>query len=227
MRPNMTKDYLQRMFKYPVPCYGCLDGPAHLVSHLLSFANFIEVNQEVTLFDKIPLQGRFMPVILAIISTLFDDEALSLANYLPGAEEYILRTLEGDIRKILSSQFHLLVMLWNTLEQLALTFPENIGAILVGIRRALQLPYDSRSTAILSPLSLKIARLRDISSATVRTTIAERDVIKDEANATRWLVLTTLAVRSIFGRYNWHRIACARAVGDDQPALGWLKPYEG
>jgi hypothetical protein len=168
-----------------------------------------------------------MPVILAIIGTLSDDEAISLANYLPEAEEWILRTLEVDIREILSSQFYLLIMLWNTLEQLTLSYPEDTGAILVGIRMALQLPFDCRSTTILAPLSLKIARLSDVSSATGDGTFAEREVIKDEANATRWLVLTTLAVRSIFGRYNWHRIACARAVGDGQPAVGWLQPYEG
>jgi hypothetical protein len=223
----MKKDLLQRMFKYPVPCYGCLDGPGHLVSHLLSLARSVKVDQDVMLFGKIPLKGRSMLIILAIIGALSDGEALSLANYLPHAEERILRTLEGDIRETLSSQFHLLVMLWNTLEQLGPLYSQNIGAILIGIRKALQLPYDSRSTAILAPLSFKIARLRDISSPMVHTTIAEREVIKEEANATIRLVLTALAARSIFGRYNGHRIACTRAVGDDQPAVGWLKPYEG
>jgi hypothetical protein len=227
MGSDIKKDLLQRIFKYPVPCYECLDGPGHLASHLLSLAEYVEVDREVTLFGKIPLKGRQMPVIPAIIGTLSDGEALALASYFPEAEEHILRILEGDIGRILSSQFDLLVMLWNTLEQQTLEFPEDIGAILIGIQTALQLPYDSRSTAILAPLSLKTAHLRDVSSAGVRRTIAERDVIKDEANATARLVLTTLAVRSIFGRCNRRRIACARAVGDDQPAVGWLKPYEG
>jgi hypothetical protein len=223
----MKQDLLQRIFKYPVPCTRCLDGPGHLVSHLMSLAGYVWVDQEVTLFGKIPLDGRNMPVILAIIGTRSDGEALSLANYFSGAEERILRTLEGDIRQVINSQFHLLVMLWNTLEQLTLSYPENIGAILIGIRKALQLPYDSISTAILAPLSLKIAGLRDIISASGNGTFAEREVIKEEANATIRLVLTTLAIRSIFGRCNGQRIACARAVGDSQPALGWLKPYEG
>jgi hypothetical protein len=227
MRSDMKQDLLQRIFTYPVPCYGCLDGPGHLASHLLSLAGYVEVDREVTLFGKIPLKGRGMPVILAIIGTLPDGEALSLASYFPEAEEHILRILEGDIGKILSSQFDLLVMLWNTVEQKMLEFPEVIGAILVGIRKALQLPYNSRSTSILAPLSLKIARLREVSSAEVRRTIAEREAINDEANATIQLLLTALAVRSIFGQCNRRRIACARAVWDSQPAVDWLKPYEG
>jgi hypothetical protein len=165
-----------------------------------------------------------MLVIPAIIATLSDNEAL-LANSFPEAEEHILQILGGDIGKILSSQFDLLVMLWNTLEQLMLVYPEDIGAILIGIQKALQLPYDSRSTAILAPLSRKIVRL--VSFAVVHRTIAERDVIKDEANATVQLVLNTLVVRLIFGRCNRRRIACARAVRDGQSAVGWLEPYEG
>jgi hypothetical protein len=223
----MNKDLVQRIFKYPVPCNGCLDGPGHLVSHLLNLAGYVEVHQKVTLFGKIPLRGRVMPVILAIIGTLSDGETLSLANYFSAAEDHILRTLEEDIRQVLSSQFHVLVMLWNALEQWEPSYPEDTGAILIGIRRALQLPYDSRSTVILAPLSLKIAHLRTISSARGRGAFAEREVIKQQANATIRLVLTTLAVRSIFGRYNSQRIACARAVGDGQPAAGWLKPYDG
>jgi hypothetical protein len=223
----MKKDLVQRIFKYPVPCYGCLDGPGHLVSHLLNLADYVLVDQEVTLFGKIPLKGRLMPVILAIIGTLSDGEALSLANYFLDAEERILWTLEGDIKEILGSQLHLLALLWNTLERETLEYPDDIGAILIGIRRALQLPYNSISTAVLAPLSLKIAGLRDIISASGNGTFAEREVIKQEANATIRLMLTTLAIRSIFGQCNGQRIACARAVGDDQPAAGWLKPYEG
>jgi hypothetical protein len=220
----MKKDLLQGIFKYPVPCGGCLDGPGHLVSHLLSLADDVDIYRKVMLFGKI--KERSMPVILAII-ILTDYEALSLAKYFPETEERILWILEEGIREILDSQFHLLVMLWNTLEQLTLSYPEDTGSILVGIRKALQLPYDPRCTAILAPLSLKIARLRDVSSAMGDGAFAEREVIKEEANATRRLVLSTLAARSIFGRYNSHRIACARAVWDGQPAVGWLKPYEG
>jgi hypothetical protein len=223
----MKQDLLRRIFTYPVPCYGCLDGPGHLASHLLHFAGYVEVNQELTVFGKIPLKGRSMLMILAVIGTLSDAETLSLANYFPHARERILRTLEEDIREVLGSQFHLLVLLWNTLEQQRPDYPEDIRAILTGIRKALRLPYESRSTSILAPLSLKIARLIDASSARGRGTFAERDVVKEEANTTRRLMLTTLAVRSIFGRYNGCLIACARAVGDDQPAVGWLKPYEG
>jgi hypothetical protein len=168
-----------------------------------------------------------MPVIPAIIATLSDDEALFLANYFPEAEEHVLQILGGDIRGILSSQFDLLVMLWNTLEQLTLEWPEHIGGIIISMRKALELPYDSRSTAILAPLSLKIAHLIDVSSAGGLGTFAEREAINDEANATVRLVLTTLAVRSVFGQCNMRRIACARAVVDSQPAAGWLKPYEG
>jgi hypothetical protein len=226
MRSDVKKDYLQSIFKYPVPCYGCLDGPGHLAGHLLCLANDVSVDREGMLFSKISLKWRYMNLILAIILPS-DHETVSLANYFPEAEERVLRTLERDTREILSSQFHLMVLIWNTSEQLTLEDPVDIGAILIGVQKALQLPYDSRSTAILVPLSLKIARLIDVSSAGGRGTFAERDVVKEEANTTRRLVLTTLAVRLIFGQYNGRLIACARTVGDDQPAVSWLKPYEG
>lgn len=161
------------------------------------------------------------------MSTPSEDETFSLADYFPEADKYILRTLEEEIREIISSQFLLLVMVWNTLEGITFVYPEDAAAIIVGIRKALRRPYDSRSAIILTPLSVKLLHLRDDISAKGYGAFAEREVIKEEATITSNFMLTILAARSIFGGQNGRRIFCARAVGDGQAAAGWLTPYDG
>jgi hypothetical protein len=222
----MKQDLLQRMFKYPVPCYKCLDGPGHLVSHLLRDYGFY-VTQKVTLFNKIPLEGRYLQVTYIIMSTLDEDETFSLAGYFPNVEEYILRILEEDIKEVVCSQFPLLVMAWNNLTELLWMSPEEFAAIIVCIRKALQRPYDSRSTIILPALSPKLLHLRDDLLAKGYGAFAEREIIKKEATVTINLMFTNLATRSIFGGQNGRRIFCARAVGDGPAASGWLAPYDG
>lgn len=214
------------MFTYPVLCPVCLDGPGHLVFHLLDVHCFT-VTQKITLFEKVPLEGRIMPFIWIIMTTLFEDETLSLAGYFAEVDQGILRTLEEKIHEIASSQFLLLVMIWNTLEPFGLQWPENVGAIVVGIGKALRLPYDPRATPILRPLSLKLRHIRNNLSARGYGSFAERELVAGETIITDQLLLTSLAVRSIFGRINSRFISCAQAVEDVQPALGWLPPYDG
>jgi hypothetical protein len=218
------KNFLRRMFKHPVLCRGCLDGPGHLAAHML-LTQHVGISQKVTLLGKIPLEGRYMSVKLVILISLFDGHASSSLSYLPGVEESIRWTLEEDIREIVASQFHLLVMIWNTLGVESFRWPKDVAAIVTGIHKALRLSYDSRSTLILAPLSLLILRLRDYFSAHGQGAFAERELVIEEATKVGDLLLTNLAVRSIFGRHNGRRIACARAVGDIQPALDWLAPY--
>jgi hypothetical protein len=223
MRSDINKDRLRRIFKYPAPCFECLDGPGHLVSHLLS-GPYFEVTQRITLLGKIQLKGQTLQVPCIIMSTLCEDKAFSLARYFPEANEYIIRTLEEEIHEIISSQFLLLVMIWNTLEQFRYSFPREIGAMVVGIRKALRLPYDPKATLILGPLSLKLQRIgNDLRVEGYR--FAERGLVEGEVTITSQLLRTNLAIRSIFGRLNSHRISCAQAVGEVQPALGWLPPY--
>jgi hypothetical protein len=222
----MKKDRLQRIFQHPVPCYRCLDGPGHFSSHLLNAAggNF-EVAQQHTLFGAISLKGRYMPIILIIIITLSGGETPLLAGYFPQVEEHILQTLEEELEVAVNSQFYLLIMVWNSMEM-----PEGtggFGAILVGIQMALKLPCDHRSTTILAPLSREIHRRSDNMLAPGFGSFTDRQLINEQATITSQLLLTTLAARLIFGRHNSHRIACARAMGDVQPAVGWLPTHEG
>lgn len=223
MRSDMKEDYLQRIFEYPVPCYGCLDGPGHLISHLLT-EHYFMVTQKVTLFGKLPLEGQYMQVTCIIMSTPDADE--TLAGYFPKVDEYILRELKVEIHEIISSQFLLFVMIWNTLEQAESTVALNLGAIVVGIRKALQLPDDPKVTPVLRPLSLELLRIGNGLSTRRYQRFTERELVKREVTMTSQLLLTNLAVRSIFGRFNSHRISCAQAVGDIPPALGWLPPYD-
>jgi hypothetical protein len=162
-----------------------------------------------------------------ILGTLSEDEMCSLAGYFPEVDEYILRTLEEEIHNIINSQFLLLVMIWNTLEEARPSLPVNIGAIVGGIRKALRLPHDPKATFILGPLSLKLLRLESDLYTQGYRPFAGRELVRGEARITSQLLLANLAVRSIFGRLNSHRISCAQAVGGVQPALGWLPPYDG
>jgi hypothetical protein len=214
------------MFEYPVPCYGCLDGPGHLVSHLMG-RKYTEVTQKITLLGKVPLEGRYMQFDCIILSTLDEDETFSLSHYFPKLDEYILRTLEENIHEITRSQFLLLVAIWNIFKGPMRKEPAYAAAIIVGIRKALQRPHDPRSTVILAPLSVNILNFTGIVCASGVGTFAEREVIKKEATVTSNLMLSSLAARSIFGRQNGQRIFCARAVGDSQAAVGWLTPYTG
>jgi hypothetical protein len=223
----MRKDLLRGIFRYPVPCYKCLDGPSHLVSHLLD-GKYSQVTQKITLFGKIQLEGRGMRVICIIMSTLSEDETFSLASYFPGVDRYILRTLEEDIHETISSQLLLLVMIWNGLEGgFEWGLLEDLAAIVGGIRRALRLTHDPKATFILAPLSLELLRLESNLSRQASWLFAERELVRGEARITSQLLLTNLAARLIFGRLNSHRISCAQATGDVQPALGWLPPYDG
>jgi len=172
----MKKDHLQHMFKYPVPCYECLDGPGHLVSHLLSGEPF-NVAQNITLFGRIPLKGRDMRLPFIIMSALSGDETLSVASYFPKADAYILRTLEENIQEIIRSQFLLLVMIWNSLEG-AWWSPEDVGGVVVGVRKAFRLPYDPKATLILGPLSLKLLRIGNDLPVGLYGTFAERELVK-------------------------------------------------
>jgi hypothetical protein len=222
MQSDINKDHLRRIFKYPVPCLECLDAPCHLVSHLLS-GPYFEVTQRITVLGKIQLKGQTLQVPCIIMSTLSENMAFSLAHYFPDANEYIIRTLEEEIHEITSSQFLLLVMIWNT----SLDFGHRIwevGAMVVGIRKALRLPYDPKATLILGPLSLKLQRVRDLVAKEFPS--IERDIVRREVTITTQLLLTNLALRLIFGRLNSHQISCAQAVGEVQPALGWLPPYD-
>jgi hypothetical protein len=221
----MQKGHLQRMFRYPVPCYECFDGPGHLISHLLS-GHQLHVTQDVTLFGKIPLKGRYMRVLFIMLSTLSGDETFTLAGYFPKVDEYILQTLEEDIHEIARSQYLLFVMIWNTLANTAWWSPKEIGGIVVGVRKALRLPYDSKATFILGPLSMKLLRIGKDLARGAYGGLAERELVKREITITSQLLLANLASRSIFGRLNSHQISCAQAVGDAPPALGWLPPYD-
>jgi hypothetical protein len=223
----MKKDLLRGIFRYPVPCYKCLDGPGHLLSHLLG-REYFAVTQKITLFGKIKLEGRPMQVTYIIMSTLSEDETFSLASYFPGVNKYIIRTLNEDIYETISSQFLLLVMIWNSLEGVfKLILLNNLAAITVGIRQALRLPHDSKATFILGPLSLELLRLENDLSRRQYWSFTERELVRREARITSQLLLTNLAARLIFGRLNSHRISCAQATGEVQPALGWLPPYDG
>jgi hypothetical protein len=220
----MKKDLLRGMFRYPISCYECLDGPGHLAFHLLS-GGFI-VTQKITLFGKIPLEGRYMRVTCIILSSLDEDETFSLASYTPTIDEYFLRTLEEDIHEVTSSQFLLVVMIWNTLADNGWWSVRDLGGIVLGVRKALRLPYDPKATLVLGPLSLILLRRTNELLVKEYGTLAERELFKRETTITSHLLLTNLAVRSIFGRLNSHQISCAQAVGDVPPALGWLPPYE-
>jgi hypothetical protein len=223
----MKKDLLRGIFRYPVPCYKCLDGPGHLLSHLLG-REFFAVSQKITLFGKIQLEGRAMLVTCIIMSALSEDGTFSLASYFPGVDRYILRTLEEDIRETISSQFLLLIMIWNNLERgFRWRLLNNLAAIVVGIHRALRLSHDPKATFILGPLSLELLRLESDLSTQGFWPFSERELVRGEARIASQLLLTNLAVRSIFGRLNSHRISCAQATGDVPPALGWLPPYDG
>ena len=141
----MRKDHLQRMFKHPVPCYGCLDGPGHLIAHLLS-GHVFEVTQRMTLYGKMSLKGLYMPVTCIIMGALSGDESFSLAVYFPKVDEYILEKLEEEIHKITGSQFLLLIMTWNTLESVPVVYPVHVASIILGIRNALLCPTGYSST---------------------------------------------------------------------------------
>jgi hypothetical protein len=221
----MEKDLLRRIFKYPVSCSKCLDGPGHLLSHLLG-RNLREVTQKITLFGKIQLEGRYMLVTCIIMSTLDEDETFSLAGFSPEVDEYIVRTLEEEIHEVMSSQFLLLVMIWNTLADGKWWSLGDLGGIVVGLRKALRLPYDPKATLVLGPLSLNLLHRGNDFLVKEYGTFAERELIKREITITSHLLLTNLAVRSIFGRLNSQQISCAQAVGDVPPALGWLPPYD-
>jgi hypothetical protein len=168
-----------------------------------------------------------MRVICIILSNLSGDEPFSLTGYYPGVDEHILRTLEEKINEVIRSQFLLLVMIWNTLAETGRWSPEDLGGIVVGVRTALRLPCDPKATLILAPLSLKLVRIGNDLPVGVFGTFAERELVKRETGIACQLLLTNLAVRSIFGRLNSYRISCAQAIGDVPPALGWLPPYDG
>jgi hypothetical protein len=223
----MEKDLLQRIFRYPVPCHGCFDGPDHLVSHLLNQRDPVVVTQDLTLLGEIPLIGRHLAITLSVIGTLSSGEIPSLAIFLPEVDRYIVRGLEDHMNEILRSQFHPPTMVWNTIEMVWLKVPESVAAVLVGLQKALQLPPDGHSTVLLAPLSLVIRELSDHMLAARYRSLAEREFVAEQASITSRLLLTNLAVRSIFGRYNCNRVSCARAMGDVQPAAGWLPLYKG
>jgi hypothetical protein len=183
-----------------------------------------QVSQKLTIFGKIELEGTLMAVPLIILSTI-GCEAPSLASYyLENCQPHVLRMLEEDV---LCSQFHLLILVLNTIELLDPRLPAAVGAVLVGLQKALQLDSDERSTVILATLSLKILQLSHKMLAERHGSPAEREAVAEQAVITSQLLLTNLATRFIFGRHNCDRVSCARAVGDVRPAVGWLPLYEG
>jgi hypothetical protein len=224
---DASKSHLQLIFRYPITCAACWDGPGHLVFHLFSVLWWRNYPKELTLFAAVPLEGRPMQVNCIIFCLLYSDEPLPLAGYFDRPDQQCVALLKEMIDKIKSSQLHLLAWILNVSRSFEdrRVYSEDLAALLVGAQVAMKRPPEPTSAFILAPLSQTILRLRDKMLLLRARTYIEREAVSDQAARTSQLLLNNLATQLIFGRCNSQSISCARAMADICPASGWLPPW--
>jgi hypothetical protein len=224
--PDILKSHLQHIFRYPITCAACWDGPGHLLFHLFSVLSWRGYPKELTLFATVPLNGRVMEVNCIIFCLLHSDEALPLAEYFDRPDQQCVVLLNEMIDNIRSSRLHLLTWTLNVSRSFpGNVFSEDLAALLVGAQMAMEQPPEPASAFILVPLSQHLLQLRDRMLSYWRRTLVEREAVAEQATRTSQLLLSSLATQLIFGRSNGQSISCARAVVDICPAFGWLPPY--
>jgi len=186
---NVTDEqqfHLQRLFQYPIHCNRCLDGPGHLLFHLLDVAEPRKLGRELIPFIEAPVDGRIMEVALIVFCMWYADLLLPL-DYLLGNGPN-LRQLEGMLDSVKSSEYQLLTFVWNVSTSFEAAnknvFTEDLAAILAGVRRALQLPPQPESINILDPLSHSISNLLGRVQVEEHRSLDERRRVSEAADTT-------------------------------------------
>jgi Family of unknown function (DUF6535) len=227
---NVTNDqklHLQHLFRYPIRCASCLDGPGHLLFHLLEGADSRRLGQELIPFIEAPSDGRMMEVALILLCMWCADADLPLPlNYVFGAGP-CLRQLERMVDAAKSSEYNLLMFIWNVLTSFEdkKVFTEDLAAILAGVHKMLQLPPQPESIRILGQLPLCISNLLGRVQGEEHRSLLERRRVSEVADITIKLLRNNMAIRPISGWRNNLMLSCARATNNVQPATRWLAPY--
>lgn len=218
--------HLEHIFHYPVACYGCIDGPGHLLFHILDVGR----------------PTAYLPMEHTVITSAYGTRNASLllllttwANTTPGflrdidiferTDENSLNSLEGMMISLKASQYQVLSMIWNSLGHCSTGHLLEIELVIFAVRKALELRHEPESTSIFAPLASQILDLSEMSAAQGKLTYSKRELVQEEASKISRLLLTNLASHSIFGRGNGRSLSCAKATGVDQPALQWRRPY--
>jgi Family of unknown function (DUF6535) len=226
---NEQQLYLQRLFQYPINCGRCLDGPGHLLFHLLDAAEPRKLGWELIPFIDAPLNGRTMEVAPIVFCWWYADADLPLPLKGLLGDGPCLGELEKMFNSIKSSEHQLLTFIWNVStsfeDEDKYVFTEDLAAVLAGVRRALQLPPQPESINVLGALSLSISNLLERVQAEEYRASDERRMVSEAADITVNLLRSHVVHRAILGGRNNYILSCARATNSVQPAAGWLAPY--
>jgi hypothetical protein len=167
-------------------CNRCLDGPGHLLFHLLNAVQSSRLGRELIPFIQAPSDGRIMEVAPIVFCLWYADADLPLPLKRLLGDGPCLRELEGMFDSIKSSEYQLLAFIWNvsTSFEGKKVFTEDLAAILAGVRRALQLPPQPESINLLGPLSLSISNLLGRVQAEEDRSRDERGMVSEAADVT-------------------------------------------
>lgn len=212
--------YLQRLFDCHIACPTCIDGPGHLLLHILDAALPCSYPKELRRHTSLSSQSSPLFIIL---SAWYTGDQIYLDKLFDRANGNSLRLLNGSLDQIKTSQYHMLVLLWNTTYCLRTKGirQADLTHVLLGIQKALRLENEPESIPILPLLASNILDLRD----KVVGRFAQREAISKKAVMTSQAILSNLTSRKVHGRCNGKNMSCARATRNVSPAIGWHPPY--
>ncbi|KIM20823.1 hypothetical protein M408DRAFT_122873 [Serendipita vermifera MAFF 305830] len=209
--------YLQRLFQYPVNCTGCLDGPGHLLFHILKVVTprgFVPKNP--ALVPTSPTRSHSLLLADSLNVNVF--ESVNTKPHL----------LDLSPRSLKLSQHQLLTMAWNMsspLQRKPANQLSELEQIILVIYDAIQCRHEPESVLLLAPLASRLLELRELSLAQGKGSFARRESASTSAIEISKILLTNLGSQFVFGLGNSRMVSCARATGDIRPALGWQPPY--
>ena len=131
------------------------------------------------------------------------------------------------LESIAISQFTRMSLLHDLRDRLVIrgVYSEELAAVSVCINKALDMPWDQRTTLIVHPLVACVLFLKDAMIRSACRAAQENEVASMEAGVAVNRLQSCLAREMIFGAQNVRLLACARTTGNWKPAVGWLPPH--
>ena len=198
---NSRQEHLRSVFRFPVACAGCLDGPGHLLFHILDVTfprSYLPSKIALVPSPAVTSSITRTSGLQMILYTGSAESSLRLDEFFERADKTSLQFLDEMLRSASHSQYQILAMAWNatsTLLQKATGHPAEVEVIIQAIRRALDLPYQPESTSIFSPLSSRMLEVRELCLNEGKGSYIQRDRVSREATEISRLLLNHLRSR--------------------------------
>lgn len=209
--------HIQRIFRHPVHCPSCHDGPGHLLFHLLNVSTYYVAVLDLVLFKgTLEMNIHLTDVTLVMLSHWLTPNPITLMSMFEDAHEEHVEQVTAMLRDIETSQVQYLTFLWNLCRRYRASWAdsEEIAVVLACIERALELSDEDASVVILEPLASCLTDLRDrmLLHGTRRLEQARR--VSVEVGRLCLELRSRVARRIVYGRMSRRLVSCVRGEGE-------------